>query len=64
MLAARKRLVIVLLTLIITALGIETYLFLVSPTTVPPSTELRIPITNPQLEPDRPDLIGEPRIPE
>jgi hypothetical protein len=24
--------------------------------------DLRMPVTNPPLEPDRPDLIGEPRI--
>jgi len=32
----------------------------------PPShvEELRIPVANPVLEPDRPDLLGEPRIDE
>ena len=28
----------------------------------PPEPGPRIPVTNPPLEPDRPDLIGEPRI--
>ena len=27
-----------------------------------PKSEPRMPVTNPPLEPDRPDLIGEPRI--
>jgi hypothetical protein len=26
--------------------------------------ELRMPVANPELEPERPDLIGEPRIDE
>lgn len=29
-----------------------------------PAENLRLPVSQPQLEPDRPDLIGEPRIDE
>ena len=28
-----------------------------------PTPEIRMPIANPVLEPDRPDLIGEPPVP-
>ena len=28
----------------------------------PAASEIRMPVANPLLEPDRPDLLGEPRI--
>jgi hypothetical protein len=29
---------------------------------MPAASEIRMPVANPPLEPDRPDLLGEPRI--
>jgi hypothetical protein len=41
------------------------YLHVFADATLPTDAqELRLPVANPALEPERPDLIGEPRIDE
>jgi len=51
--------------LVLTAIGFGIYSYLETsePHAVLENTP-RIPIANPILEPDRPDLIGEPRLDE
>lgn len=55
---------VVVLVATLIALGIL-FLDLLEPRkTEHTSAETRMPVANPLLEPDRPDLIGEPRIEE
>jgi hypothetical protein len=59
------RLVIVAVLVALAALGFE---FQQNPETpgrlTAPENDFRLPVANPPLEIDRPDLIGEPRIDE
>lgn len=59
----RQAAAIVMLALAIIGFGIYGYLVASESPAVSENT-LRIPLVNPTLEPDRPDLIGEPRIDE
>lgn len=50
------------IVLALVVLGVASYRAMKSPTEMSvPENELRMPVANPPLEPDRPDLIGEPR---
>jgi len=56
-----KRLTLLVLFLVLlTAAGIAYFSEQSAPVTALPDT--RIPVTNPPVEPDRPDLFSEPRI--
>ena len=55
--------------MIILLAGVVALAFLLLDSLAPETTcqvpaETRMPVANPLLEPDRPDLIGEPRIDE
>lgn len=61
--ATRSRLTLVLAIFAVAWLGVAGYKFLNSNITEPViSTNVHIPVANPPLEPDRPDLLEEPRI--
>jgi len=60
---SRQTVAIVMLVLSVIGFGIYGYLETPEPRAVSGNTP-RIPIANPALEPDRPDLIGEPRLDE
>lgn len=60
---SRQTAAIVMLVLTAIGFGIYSYLETSEPHAVLENTP-RIPIANPILEPDRPDLIGEPRLDE
>ena len=59
----RLRTAILLAGIAIVAYTVYRHVFAEAP---PPGgvRELRMPVANPELEPERPDLIGEPRIDE
>jgi len=58
---SRQKTAIVMLVLTALGVGIYGYLETSEPLAVS-ENDLRMPIANPPLEPERPDLIGEPRI--
>ena len=59
----RLKTAILLAGMAIVAFAVYRHVFTDAP---PPADvqELRMPVANPELEPERPDLIGEPRIDE
>lgn len=61
----RRKLKWTMIVFALVVLGVAGYRAAKSPTEMGvPANELRMPVANPPLEPDRPDLIGEPRFDE
>ena len=61
--APRSRLSIALALVALAWIGVEGYKYFADRNAEPGiSTNVHIPVANPPLEPDRPDLIEEPRI--
>ena len=59
--SGRTKMLLLLVALVVIGFGIYEH-FNRSERQENTNENLRIPVTNPLLEPDRPDLIGEPRI--
>lgn len=60
----KRRLRLTLLVIVAAAIAIVVFNYLAAPSIEEETTNFRMPVASPILEPDRPDLIGEPAPPE